>query len=33
MYTLEVKDHLKNGGSFWKMINSYYNNGGSETNL
>ena len=23
IYTLEVNHHLKNGGSFWKMINLY----------
>ena len=31
--TLEVNHHLKNGGSFWKMINFTIKNGGSGTNL
>ena len=31
--SLEVNHHIKNGGSFWMMINPYQNNGGSETNL
>ena len=23
IYTLEVNHHLKNGGSFWKIVNPY----------